>query len=1153
MALMTAVVMAIALSACRDTFYDPSDEINPDNADGMAFSLFVTEQADLIYNYGQTRCSGSPDSTTVAHRRDSILIAANKFTARQFEGDNHYGLQLHRMPLPLVGIHPKTVTSPNSQTSTLTRAPLSEIVPAGENPLSFHDSLTIWGYTSETYTTVNNTTTSTIFDQTILKKLRNWRSSAHWPYGGGTMKFFAVSPAMESMDIKVENTPGYNVAPQFTYTVPDNPAEQRDLLYGESSVITIDNGPTNSSTWSREDNLGEDNKYVSLSFQHILTAVRFAQGSIPTNVTIKSITLYHIKEKGTYTPGTGWLDVTSSATNGATYTVETNWTSTTYAPSENTYIKDKDNQDFVLFLMPHTLSGVGSNAPQIQVELEETPYVMTEYGNFATPQTLSSTTKTHTITASLTGDVWNPGYTVTYKLTIGQLKDGYYLLASNADPLEHDKTTTRRGTFNVHSFENYISYENSATGEIVNQDSHPVNWYIEAFAKQENRPASLESSDWIVYSSDNTAKPEWLNLSADVLTSTGTTGGNVNFEFSISQQSATVHNHATILNENSQTQASGVDLANKQPYGDVSLGTYSTSNCYIVNRKGTFTFPLIYGNQVKNIDGFPDHNGHRINHIWIKDQLTKNEAPANTYYNNVEIEAADGLTKTISNYDWTEKSDPDVQAVVLWQDVSGLIEIRNTILNKKSLTEDGNGLIQFEVKQATPGNAVIALQVRKKIEHKKRTITSSEGVEPVEYSEWVIDTDYGSDGITKGDWETAWTWHIWMTDEIYPNYNASTTNAYYLTNSSDNSTRMVTLKDASGNNVAKILPVNLGWVPDELDFRVYQPRYVWLKLKQVGSDNTAVIRIMQHARQDDITGTSTIYQWGRPTALPMLYKTDGTIRTIYGPTGSTDISDQFTVMESNETKYGIANPKCFMRNTAGTSWGDLATSNTNLWGSSQGNANGSISNKTVYDPCPAGFCVPQTTIFTGFSLTGAAFNEKGSNLNIWKNVKVEAWDNTNVVSAWPKKGGYFYMQAHSDSIPDADRYTPIFYMPATGYWKVDGAAESQMNAAGNGPYQKQDDKDNDANDFGVYWTSKQPDASDGTLAKGYVLWIRPQKGSSDNYTGTFFNHEYRGQTETGTHNWNYSNVAYPNTAMPIRPTGDLPATATPASAPASAD
>ena len=262
----------LALTGCNDMLYEGT--AGGGDADGVGFGLYVSEQADMTIGVGQTRSEAAQE--------------ADKFMAHPVEGDNPYGLTVHRMPLPFVGIHKGAVAAgePKDTGRVATRAHISSLVSSAEN---FHDSLTVWGYTA------NGTE---IFERTLVQRVTNWRTSGHWPFDeSGLMRFYAVAPALESTNM-LSATSDFNTPPVLTYTLPEKAAELCDVLYGESGDIDI------ASLGSKAENLGEDNKIVDLQFQHIMTAIRFAQGNIPTGVTIKKITLKNVATRGVFSPAT---------------------------------------------------------------------------------------------------------------------------------------------------------------------------------------------------------------------------------------------------------------------------------------------------------------------------------------------------------------------------------------------------------------------------------------------------------------------------------------------------------------------------------------------------------------------------------------------------------------------------------------------------------------------------------------------------------------------------------------------------------------------------------------------------------------------------------------------------------------------------------
>ena len=120
------------------------------------------------------------------------------------------------------------------------------------------------------------------------------------------------------------------------------------------------------------------------------------------------------------------------------------------------------------------------------------------------------------------------------------------------------------------------------------------------------------------------------------------------------------------------------------------------------------------------------------------------------------------------------------------------------------------------------------------------------------------------------------------------------------------------------------------------------------------------------------------YQWGRPVPMlgPAAYNST-TNATSYGA-----LSYTVTANNSGAYQQGILNPATFWTNSSSPYNWFGTTSYYNLW-----DANCSVTGcsdnttvKTVYDPSPVGFKIPNANTFTGFSTS----NVVGSFANGWK-------------------------------------------------------------------------------------------------------------------------------------------------------------------------
>ena len=214
----------------------------------------------------------------------------------------------------------------------------------------------------------------------------------------------------------------------------------------------------------------------------------------------------------------------------------------------------------------------------------------------------------------------------------------------------------------------------------------------------------------------------------------------------------------------------------------------------------------------------------------------------------------------------------------------------------------------------------------------------------------------------------VWSWHLWFTA---PDVLDKTSIVNYQ------------------NHTYDFTKETLGWKYTSWNGSTYdQARSVKVKVAQnIGQGHPmnlqeAVITITQNPGEE-LGGSCTLYQWGRKDAFPSREAiAEGSF--IKNPGAyTTFISD------------GIKNPEKFYNASyptylAWNLWSVNATDNT---------FNDNPVVKTVYDPCPAGFHMPASNAFTGFSLNGQ--NYGGANVDgVWHhgwNFKSKAGSNSNKV------------------------------------------------------------------------------------------------------------------------------------------------------------
>ena len=205
--------------------------------------------------------------------------------------------------------------------------------------------------------------------------------------------------------------------------------------------------------------------------------------------------------------------------------------------------------------------------------------------------------------------------------------------------------------------------------------------------------------------------------------------------------------------------------------------------------------------------------------------------------------------------------------------------------------------------------------------------------------------------VTKNG-TVVWSWHLWFAPK-------SALTPIPVTNYQ--------------NKIYNFTTEALGWKPTVWNGSTYnKPRTVKVKVEQAiangGVKQETIITITQNPGSKK-KGTTTIYQFGRKDALP---GTDDTL-----PQGSFNKDAGADISIPNT----IQNPQDYYTWGNAISWYSKFDYH-NLW-SANNTTEGYNDNavvKTVYDPCPAGFKMPASNAFTGFTSDGQNQNT-AANIN----------------------------------------------------------------------------------------------------------------------------------------------------------------------------
>ena len=439
----------------------------------------------------------------------------------------------------------------------------------------------------------------------------------------------------------------------------------------------------------------------------------------------------------------------------------------------------------------------------------------------------------------------------------------------------------------------------------------------------------------------------------------------------------------SIPNYNSElgTSANPYNLyANPTP--GTGLGAKESANCYVVNQPGWYMFPMVYGNAYK--DDLVNTTSYNPSSAGLSGQggdapflgnfINMDHKPISDIWIRTDVQSAKGNAQ-----EW--------KPLILWQDAFPDYYIVNE--NDVQIIDYGGAKwVKFRIKPYDsetstgfrPGNVVIAVAAK-----------------------------YG------GQYTIAWSWHIWITGE-----SLSTVNVAQHAN--------------KNGQVNQLMNMNLGWTPffsygtkPVFDYI----RITQRDSKKTAATKLIRVKDNQHF-ESNLTSkmegySNTFYQWGRKDPfLPQSGRVaSGNVHwdasqqkmvSTVGPgsrvvmnsrknyyTGTPD-GHQWPVFQVEGGVYSIRLPKGPMEPQLSTSGNPVAMTEANynswlgemikyptqifydncgksliyyypeyvnLWNARQNDYSTSTSVvKTIYDPCPPGFCVPHYDAFSNFTSDG---------------------------------------------------------------------------------------------------------------------------------------------------------------------------------------
>lgn len=360
-----------------------------------------------------------------------------------------------------------------------------------------------------------------------------------------------------------------------------------------------------------------------------------------------------------------------------------------------------------------------------------------------------------------------------------------------------------------------------------------------------------------------------------------------------------------------------------------SLVDGETANCYMIHDHGYYSFPTVYGNSIKN--GAPNTGAYTY---------TGNPGPKATLF----------VLENYVGHDDLPIAGPDIpnvdNAVLVWQDSPDLISDLHLNSAKDSV------LFRVPEGAINQGNALIA--------------------------------------VRNAATEILWSWHIWVTPyDIKSNLISTKSKGY-------------------DGKTYEFAQYNLGFC----DRHKADDAKVNFKIRMsMESDNETPMSIVTEKEipqikiEASLGGDNTYYQWGRKDPMLGGIWNDETLAYIANSTqfnmkNKRYYSTEYTFDRADTQKTmgeSILMPNVFfihdnINNETGINnhwrrhWHDGTSKGSkstimNYWDSgldsisqpgSSKFPNGEFPIKTIYDPCPAGFCVPPPNAFTEMAPLGAS-------------------------------------------------------------------------------------------------------------------------------------------------------------------------------------
>lgn len=726
------------------------------------------------------------------------------------------------------------------------------------------------------------------------------------------------------------------------------------------------------------DNPTFENISQPLTFNHALTAVRFKiDESYKSD--IKSISISGVNSSATL----NLHDLTwSGHSTPATFVVaETSGNLTTKSESGN-YVSLSDK--YTLMMLPTTAAGHTAASAKITVTFGDNS----------------------TVEGSISGHIWEQGKIITYLISKKVSRPGTFVFDVTApDDIDYRGWESTNGTVTSYS-----------TTDPTDSDASlrtPAAWRVEGYYKSEAGATAKTGSDRYSNVFSNTFVKSFPSSGAGSVTAENLTISYTTAKPTIINRDKGAARNAKIV-ANSATLKGSYDapynLANRSAAATpvVNSSTY-TANTYIINGAGYYCFPLVMGNGIKggsnNTAAIPSNFRDYKDQAITSPYLHKSSSQAGT----------------------------PTYAVLAWADYDFIQVVDSSEPTITCNGGKGPDITKWYLTGSKPGNGSLGRwnDIWYLCFYVPQDKATKQGLANI----LILDADN----------TIMWSYQIWLTDYVPgdPANSSSLGAGVDEEGNEDPDVRIYPLKDIRNADLGTIntqimMPRNLCYVESGVittnDYPASEEVYV--RLEQSGSTNYQVIKLHREAAliSDGSIGYNAYYQWGRPFAMKPA-------RAIYGgdePAGyigfypPSKLQDNYNYTTDITLGKSIQLARFFIGRTDGGNW--LNSTPYNLWDANQTTTFNwdtyidAETTKTIYDPCPAGYKIPRSNVFTAFMQNDTKYIDPEG-----------ATESYYYVGSINNKGkevneyGHYFNTHHYNSTDDVPASEKRIYLPAMGY------------------------------------------------------------------------------------------------------------------------